>query len=102
MKPGLLTTELWVIVAAVANATTGTVSTDNSVNIAAIAAAGVYAICRTYLKAKTPTVPGTSGLTALKQILASLFAPGVPVVPAPVTPPATSSPAAAAKPPPGG
>lgn len=54
MKPGVHTTELWAIVAAVGLAETHALTASPTINYAAMATAALYAICRTVLKIKAP------------------------------------------------
>jgi len=50
MKPGVFTSELWVVLAAGVNAATGALSSNEHVNLGTLAAAVAYAVCRTVLK----------------------------------------------------
>lgn len=50
MKPGILSSELWALVAAVALAESQALTSNPQLNYAGMAVAAVYAVCRTILK----------------------------------------------------
>jgi hypothetical protein len=54
VKPGLFTSELWLIVAAALEAATRVLSSSSHVNYAVLGSAVAYAACRTILKLTAP------------------------------------------------
>ncbi len=54
VKPGIRTTELWALLAAVGLAESQALTTNPHLNYGGMAAAAVYAICRTILKLAAP------------------------------------------------
>lgn len=50
LKPGLLTSELWLLIATVANADTGALTDKQTLNLATLGLAALYLVARTLLK----------------------------------------------------
>lgn len=76
MKPGVLTSELWVVVLSVVSAETNLLTSSSNVNYAGVAAAAVYAICRTALKIfGKPQAPSAATLTVAKRVLDAIPTP---------------------------
>lgn len=92
-KMGVLTSELWLVVGAIVASETQVFSSNPNVNWGGAALAGVYAICRTVLKIKTPP-PATPTPSLVSRVLAATAETGVsaPAPAAPVAPPAPTSP----------
>lgn len=88
VKPGLLTSELWLVVAAVAQAETQALSSNQTINLASLGLAALYAVCRTLLKTQKPS--GSSSLQARIEavaVKAAAGAAGAVVASAPQIPP---------------
>lgn len=76
MKPGVLTSELWVIVLSVVSAETNVLTSSSNVNYAGVAAAAVYAICRTALKILgKPQAPSAATVSTVQRVLDAIPKP---------------------------
>lgn len=85
LKPGLLTSELWLIVATGLNAGTEWLTTNQKVNLSTLLAAMVYAVCRSAVKMKVPAA-STRVDQAVSKVLAAAAA-GVSTAQDPTPPP---------------